>query len=70
MFEYWLNPDELAFDQWTKSPYFYSIDYNSTTPMGNVTVPTPDTCSITFWMALLLKVSNYFFLFVVAEKSV
>ncbi len=55
VFEYWLNPEEGAFDQWTKSPFFFSIDYSSTTPMGNVTVPTPDTCSITFWMTLLLK---------------
>ena len=55
VFEYWLNPDEHVFDQWTKSPYFFSIDYHSTTPMGSVTVPTPETCSVTFWMAMLLK---------------
>ena len=54
VFEYWLNPDEHVFDQWTKSPYFFSVDYDSKTPMGSVTVPTPETCGVTFWMSNLL----------------
>jgi len=54
VFEYWLNAEEHQFDQWTKSPYFYSIDYESTTSMNSVTVPTPETCSVTFWMSRLL----------------
>lgn len=55
VFEYWLNPEDRQFDQWTKSPYFYPVDYSSTTPMNSVTVPTAETCSVTFWMTLLLK---------------
>jgi dynein heavy chain len=54
VFEYWLNTEEHQFDQWTKSPYFYSIEYDSSTSMNSVTVPTPETCSVTFWMSLLL----------------
>ncbi|CAM9266952.1 unnamed protein product [Chrysoparadoxa australica] len=56
VFDYWLDPESDSFGQWTKSPYFFSIDYDSkTTPMGQVTVPTPETCSVTFWMQLLVK---------------
>mmetsp|Transcript_4425 Transcript_4425/g.9408 ORF Transcript_4425/g.9408 Transcript_4425/m.9408 type:complete len:4228 (+) Transcript_4425:42-12725(+) len=54
VFDYWLDPELMTFDQWTKSPYFYTIDYFSTTPMSQVTVPTPETCSVTYWMELLV----------------
>jgi len=56
VFDYWLDPENNVFDQWTKSPYFYPIDYDSrVTPMTQVTVPTPETCSVTFWMQLLVN---------------
>ena len=55
VFEYWLDPDAMSFDQWTKSPYFFTIDYRSSTPMGQVTVPTAETCSVTYWMARLVQ---------------
>ena len=55
IFDYWLDPELMTFDQWTKSPYFYTIDYYSTTPMSQVTVPTPETCSVTYWMELLVN---------------
>ncbi|CAM9224257.1 unnamed protein product, partial [Choristocarpus tenellus] len=56
VFDYWLDPDTDTFEQWAKSPYFYSIDYDSrVTPMTQVTVPTPETCSVTFWMQLLVQ---------------
>jgi dynein heavy chain len=54
VFDYWLDPSVNGFEQWTKSPYFFTIDYNSTTPMGDVTVPTPETCSVSFWMEKLV----------------
>ena len=51
VFEYWLNPDTLTFDQWKNSPHFSVVHYDSkTTPMGQVTVPTPETCSVVYWM--------------------
>eukprot|EP00904_Undaria_pinnatifida_P003126 jgi/Undpi1/12814/HiC_scaffold_7.g02481.m1 len=56
VFDYWLDPETGSFEQWTKSPYFFSIDYDSrVTPMTQITVPTPETCSVTFWMQLLVK---------------
>lgn len=37
VFDYWLDPETGAFEQWTKSPYFFSIDYDSrATPMTQV----------------------------------
>ena len=37
VFDYWLDPESNVFDQWTKSPYFYAIDYDSrATPMTQV----------------------------------
>ena len=55
VFDYWLDPEINNFEQWTKSPYFFTIDYSSTTPMGNVTVPTPETCSVSYWMEKLVN---------------
>jgi dynein heavy chain len=41
----------VQFDQWKNSPHFSVVHYDSkTTPMGQVTVPTPETCSVVFWM--------------------
>lgn len=56
VFDYWLNPETNKFDSWTKSPFFYTVDYDSAkTPMTQVTVPTPETCSVVNWMDLLVK---------------
>ena len=59
VFDYWLNPESNSFDSWTKSPFFYNVDFNSkTAPMTQVTVPTADSCSVAFWMNLLVKMSK------------
>ncbi len=58
VFDYWLDQsvEHYSFEQWTKSPHFYSIEFDSRTmAMESVTVPTPETCSVTFWMQLLLS---------------
>jgi dynein heavy chain len=34
VFDYWLDTRDCKFEQWTKSPYFYAIDYRSDTPMS------------------------------------
>jgi dynein heavy chain len=55
VFDYWLDPATLQFDQWKNSPHFSVVEYDSkTTPMSQVTVPTPETCSVTYWMELLV----------------
>jgi dynein heavy chain len=56
VFDYYLDPKTNEFEQWSKSPYFYSIDYDpATMNMGAITVPTSDTCSVAFWMTDLVK---------------
>ena len=56
VFDYWLDPKTNCFESWTKSPFFYAVDYDSdSTPMTQVTVPTPETCSVAYWMDLLVK---------------
>ncbi|CAN0465530.1 unnamed protein product, partial [Scytosiphon promiscuus] len=54
VFDYWLDPETGSFEQWTKSPYFFSIDYDSrVTPMTQVTYR--NDLLVTFWMQLLVK---------------
>ena len=59
VFDYWLSPAKNAFDQWKNSPFFFSIDYDSsTTPMSHVTVPTPETASVNHWMDMLVAANR------------
>ena len=50
VFDYCLLSDSDKFEPWKNSPYFTTIVYESSTPMSQVTVPTPETCSVMFWM--------------------
>lgn len=55
VFDYWLDPNTLLFDQWKNSPHFSEVHFDSRkTPMSQVTVPTPETCSVSYWMELLV----------------
>lgn len=56
VFDYWLDPEVNSFDSWTKSPFFYSVNYDSSkVSMTQVTVPTPEICSVAYWMDMLVK---------------
>ena len=56
IFDYWLDPETNSFGSWTKSPFFYSTEHDSRAKsMAEVTVPTPETCSVSNWMHLLVK---------------
>lgn len=57
IFDYWYDPNSNSFELWSKSPFLSSemMEYNSSTPMTSVTVPTPETCSVTFWMKKLVN---------------
>jgi dynein heavy chain, axonemal len=56
VFDYWLDPEELKFEVWKQSPYFKTIDFDSKKhQMATITVPTPETCSVNFWMAMLVE---------------
>eukprot|EP01041_Mallomonas_annulata_P001785 gene1785-3464_t len=57
VFDYWYDANSNSFEQWSKSPFLSAdmMEYNSSTPMATVTVPTPETCSVTFWMKILVS---------------
>jgi len=56
VFDYWFDPIANTFEQWSKSPFLSAdmMEYDTATPMATVTVPTPETCSVTFWMKILV----------------
>lgn len=57
VFDYWYDTGSNTFEQWSKSPFLSAdmMEYNSSTPMASVTVPTTETCSVTFWMKILVN---------------
>ncbi|RYG69831.1 hypothetical protein EON64_01755, partial [archaeon] len=57
VFDYWYDPSSNTFELWSKSPFLSPdmMEYETTTPMATVTVPTPETCSVTFWMRILVN---------------
>jgi dynein heavy chain len=59
IFDYYMDPTELKFDKWEDSPYFSTVQYDSMKqPMSSVTVPTPETTSVSYWMELLLNAAK------------
>ena len=56
VFDYWLDPDTNQFDEWKAcTKYFYDVDFHSDKmAMSQVTVPTSETSSVTYWMNLLV----------------
>lgn len=56
VFDYWLDPETNQFDEWKAcSKYFYDVDfYSDKMAMTQVTVPTSETASVTYWMNLLV----------------
>ena len=58
VFDYYLNTgglNPIAFDTWRASPFFTTPAFDSrTSAMASVTVPTPDTAAITYWLAMLV----------------
>ena len=59
VFDYWLDPDGHTFEPWTKSPYFHSLSYDSRAVlMSQITVPTPETCSLSSWMLPLIRMQR------------
>jgi dynein heavy chain len=56
VFDYWLDIKTNEFLPWSKSPYFYTVDFNSkVTPMAQVTVPTSETGAVAFWLEKLVE---------------
>lgn len=55
VFDIWLNPETFKFDTWSKSPYFYTETYHSPDPINQITVPTTETSSVSFWLNYLIE---------------
>merc|ERR1719230_953259 len=56
VFDYWLEPQSNKFEPWKASPAFRAVEFNSKLmKMSDVTVPTTETASITFWMDALTR---------------
>lgn len=62
VFDYWLNPASLSFDSWRSSPYFRPMHFDGSVAMSSITVPTPETASITNWMSLMVREERPFML--------
>eukprot|EP01035_Chromulina_nebulosa_P019234 gene19234-25085_t len=55
VFDYWLDIKTNKFESWKLCPSFKSIEFDSTiTRMSDVTVPTAETASLSFWLNLLV----------------
>ena len=55
VFEFYLDEDTLEFEPWSNSPFFETIEFNSKTQnMFAVTVPTPETVSVNYWLNMLV----------------
>ena len=56
VFDYWLDVRTSKFESWKSSPAFRSIDFHSEVmKMSEVTVPTNETASISYWLSALVK---------------
>eukprot|EP01032_Pedospumella_encystans_P015170 gene15170-17374_t len=56
IFDYWLDPKTSKFESWKSSPAFRDIEFDSTVMnMSEVTVPTAETASVSYWLDLLVK---------------
>ncbi|DBA02158.1 TPA: hypothetical protein N0F65_004793 [Lagenidium giganteum] len=62
VFDYWLNPNTLNFDSWRSSPFFKTVHFDGSVPMSSITVPTPETASISSWMSLMVREHRPFML--------
>ena len=56
IFDYWLNTETFEFAAWTESPAYAEIVFNSRdSNMSDVTVPTGESASVSFWLAKLVR---------------
>jgi dynein heavy chain, axonemal len=56
IFDYWLDPKTVKFESWKASPGFKTVEFDSNSMnMAEITVPTAETASVSFWLDLLVK---------------
>jgi len=55
IFDYYMDPEDLHFEKWEDSPLFRTIEFDSQKhQMSLITVPTPQSVSIDFFLGLLV----------------
>eukprot|EP01038_Epipyxis_sp_PR26KG_P005447 gene5447-7540_t len=55
IFDYWLDPRTCKFEPWKSSPAFKAVEFDSNVMnMAEVTVPTAETASVSYWLDLLV----------------
>jgi dynein heavy chain len=60
IFDYWLDNKSYKFEPWKSSPAFKTVEFDSSRmSMAQVTIPTPETASISFWLELLVHRGNH-----------
>lgn len=60
VFDYWLDIKTMKFEPWKSCPTFKTIEFNSITMrMSEVTVPTAQTASLSYWMNYLVKQGDH-----------
>ena len=59
IFDYYLNSESGKLDMWKNSSFYYHVDFDSAEmSLASITIPTPDTASISFWTNHLLHMSH------------
>lgn len=59
IFDYWLDTRTCKFESWKASPAFQTVEFDSNVMnIAEVTVPTAETASVSFWMDLLVRKGN------------
>eukprot|EP00981_Chlorochromonas_danica_P012313 scaffold4815_cov184-Ochromonas_danica.AAC.1 len=60
IFDYWLDPKSVKFEPWKASPAFRTVEFDSNTMnMAEITVPTAETASVSFWLDLLVRSGHH-----------
>ena len=55
VFDYYMDPEDLHFEKWEDSPLFRTIEFDSQKQqMSSITVPTPQSVSVDFFLGLLV----------------
>ena len=56
VFDYWLDPKTCKFESWKNSPAFRTVEFDSyEMNMTDVTVPTAETASVSYWLDALVR---------------
>jgi dynein heavy chain len=60
IFDYWLDVKTFKFEPWKSSPAFRTVEFDSTCMnMAEVTVPTAETASVSYWLDLLVAQGSH-----------